>query len=86
VLVDSDGGAVGVPVSVLAAAVAEGEPEFALRGGNVYVPRLALVGADAAAVSGGGGGGGVSWSGEGSVLVTGGTGVVGAAVARHLVA
>ncbi|MFC5175023.1 beta-ketoacyl reductase, partial [Streptomyces mutomycini] len=81
-LVDSDGGAVGVPVSVLAAAVAEGEPEFALRGGDVYVPRLALVGADAAAVSGGG----VSWSGEGSVLVTGGTGVVGAAVARHLVA
>ncbi|MCF3125762.1 SDR family NAD(P)-dependent oxidoreductase, partial [Streptomyces arenae] len=28
---------------------------------------------------------GTAWSGEGSVLVTGGTGVVGAAVARHLV-
>ncbi|WP_324609026.1 KR domain-containing protein, partial [Streptomyces sp. NRRL F-5650] len=46
------------------------------------MPRLALAGVDAAAVSGGGG----SWSGGGSVLVTGGTGVVGAAVARHLVA
>ncbi|WP_449341839.1 SDR family NAD(P)-dependent oxidoreductase [Streptomyces argenteolus] len=82
VLVDADGGAGGVPVSVVAAAVAEGEPEFAWRGGDVLVPRLVLAGADAAAVSGGG----VSWSGGGSVLVTGGTGVIGSAVARHLVA
>ncbi|MET3988189.1 type I polyketide synthase [Streptomyces sp. PvR034] len=79
---DADAGVVGVPVSVVAAAVAVGESEVALRGGDVWVPRLVLVGADAAVVSGGG----VSWSGGGAVLVTGGTGVVGAAVARHLVA
>ncbi|MER5809047.1 type I polyketide synthase [Streptomyces sp. NPDC002033] len=82
VLVDTDGGVVGVPASVVAAAVAAGEPEVALRGGDVYVPRLVVVGAGAARASGGG----VPWSGGGAVLVTGGTGVVGAAVARHLVA
>ncbi|MET9546349.1 type I polyketide synthase [Streptomyces sp. NPDC006627] len=81
VLVDTDGEAADVPVAVLAAAVAADEPEIALREGETYVPRLALVGADAAGADDGG----VSWSGGGSVLVTGGTGVVGAAVARHLV-
>ncbi|MFI5980626.1 beta-ketoacyl synthase N-terminal-like domain-containing protein [Streptomyces sp. NPDC051555] len=85
VLVDVDvaADAVGVPVAAaVAAAVAAGEPELALRGGDVYVPRLAVVGGDAGPVSGGGVS---SWSGGGAVLVTGGTGVVGAAVARHLV-
>ncbi|MFJ7208018.1 type I polyketide synthase [Streptomyces sp. NPDC098789] len=82
VLVDVDAEVVSVPAAVVAAAVVAGEPELALRGGDAYVPRLALIGADVGVVSGGGVS---SWSGGGAVLVTGGTGVVGAAVARHLV-
>ncbi|MEU9797277.1 type I polyketide synthase, partial [Streptomyces sparsogenes] len=78
-LVDTDGDPAEVSGAVLAAAVAADEPEIALRGGEAYVPRLALVRPDGGVVSGGG----VSWSGVGAVLVTGGTGVVGAAVARH---
>ncbi|WP_414495762.1 beta-ketoacyl synthase N-terminal-like domain-containing protein, partial [Streptomyces sp. CRN 30] len=79
-LVDTDGEPADASPAVLAAAVTEGEPEIALRADTAFVPLLTRP--DAAAASGGG----VSWSGEGSVLVTGGTGVVGAAVARHLVA
>ncbi|MCF3124887.1 acyltransferase domain-containing protein, partial [Streptomyces arenae] len=41
VLVDTDGDPADVPAPVLAAAVAEGEPEAALRGDTVFVPRLA---------------------------------------------
>ncbi|MGC4897671.1 beta-ketoacyl reductase, partial [Micromonospora sp. DT31] len=54
----------------------EGESQVAVRGGLVLVPRLRRV------VVGGGG-----WSGwgDGAVLVTGGTGTLGAIVARHLV-
>ncbi|MCZ4611340.1 SDR family NAD(P)-dependent oxidoreductase, partial [Streptomyces sp. Lzd4kr] len=55
------------------------EPEVAVRGGEVLVPRLGPVRASAGA------GRETSW-GRGSVLVTGGTGGLGAAVARHLVA
>ncbi|MEV5980611.1 type I polyketide synthase [Streptomyces sp. NPDC052114] len=80
VLVDTDGESADVPAAVLAAAVAADEPEVALRDGETYVPRLSLIGTDTRA------GAGAEWSGEGPVLVTGGTGVVGAAVARHLVA
>ncbi|WP_394620185.1 SDR family NAD(P)-dependent oxidoreductase [Lentzea sp. JNUCC 0626] len=56
--------------------VAVGEPQAAIRSGEVLVPRLARVrvGEDAVpAISG-------------TVLVTGGTGALGAAVARHLAA
>ncbi|MFF5563628.1 SDR family NAD(P)-dependent oxidoreductase [Streptomyces sp. NPDC012623] len=62
--------------SALAAALATGEPEFALRGGQAYVPRLR-------AATGGG-----SFAGldpEGTVLITGGTGGLGRLLARHLV-
>ncbi|WCE01153.1 type I polyketide synthase [Streptomyces sp. HUAS 31] len=55
------------------------EPEVAVRGGEVLVPRLGPVRASAGA------GREAAW-GRGSVLVTGGTGGLGAAVARHLVA
>ncbi len=51
------------------------EAEIALREGEIFVPRLARVSA---------GGGVPSWGG-GVVLVTGGTGGLGAVVARHLV-
>nr|WP_241911122.1 type I polyketide synthase [Streptomyces sp. DH-12] len=64
----------------VAGVVASGEPQVWVRGGEVRVPRLARV-------RGGGGSGRVPvFSGRGVVLVTGGTGVLGGVVARHLVA
>ncbi|EFL28145.1 modular polyketide synthase, partial [Streptomyces himastatinicus ATCC 53653] len=53
-----------------------GEPELSVRGGEMRVPRLVRVplGPDTAA-----------WDPERTVLITGGTGALGAAVARHLV-
>ncbi|MEJ8668325.1 hypothetical protein WKI71_06430 [Streptomyces sp. MS1.AVA.1] len=59
----------------LPAAVASGEVQAAVRSGELLVPRLRR------AVPGQGA---VSW-GSGPVLVTGGTGGLGAVVARHLV-
>ncbi|MFD3604984.1 SDR family NAD(P)-dependent oxidoreductase, partial [Streptomyces sp. NPDC058656] len=74
VVVDVDGSAESV--RALPAAVATGEPEIALRRGRALVPRLGRVKvADD----------GPSWDGSGTVLVTGGTGMLGALVARHLV-
>ncbi|KJK55425.1 type I polyketide synthase, partial [Saccharothrix sp. ST-888] len=62
--------------AALAAAVATGEPELALRAGRAYAPRLAEATADG------------SFTGldpAGTVLVTGGTGSLGRLLARHLV-
>ncbi|MGW2292605.1 SDR family NAD(P)-dependent oxidoreductase [Streptomyces phaeochromogenes] len=73
-VVDVDGSAESV--RALPAAVATGEPEIALRRGRALVPRL---GRARAADDG------PSWDGSGTVLVTGGTGMLGALVARHLV-
>ncbi|WP_106238009.1 type I polyketide synthase [Allonocardiopsis opalescens] len=68
----------------LRAALATGEPQLAVRGGEVLVPRLAQVPA------GSGRAAGPAVARErlaaGTVLVTGGTGGLGALVARHLVA
>ncbi|MFD9196563.1 type I polyketide synthase, partial [Streptomyces phaeochromogenes] len=73
--------------AMLASVVASGEPEVLARAGGVWVPRLvrddspapsaspASVPADVASV----------WSGEGAVLVSGGTGALGGVLARHLV-
>ncbi|WP_033443697.1 type I polyketide synthase, partial [Saccharothrix sp. NRRL B-16314] len=63
------------PVPALAAALAAGETEFAVRGGRLLVPRLSALSAPIA--------GGPDW-GVGTVLVTGGTGVLGRVVAAHL--
>ncbi|MFC0041225.1 type I polyketide synthase [Actinomadura rayongensis] len=71
VLADVDASLDGLP-----AAVASGEPQVALRDGAVLVPRLAR-----ATV-----GDPVSWDPDGTVLITGGTGGLGALAARHLVA
>ncbi|MGH8932557.1 MAG: SDR family NAD(P)-dependent oxidoreductase, partial [Egibacteraceae bacterium] len=63
----------------LGAAFASGEPQLAVRGGQVLVPRLARLarlGADGAATP---------FDPEGVVLITGGTGALGGLVARHLV-
>jgi acyl carrier protein len=65
-LVDADS-------SALATALSCGEPEVAVRGGKLFVPRLTK-----APVTTG------EWPG-GAVLVTGGTGGLGAVLARHLV-
>nr|AAP85335.1 type I PKS [Streptomyces griseoruber] len=67
--------------AALPEAVATGEPRLRIRSGQVSVPRLAPVphaGSKAAASP--------VFSPEGTVLVTGGTGRLGALLARHLVA
>ncbi|MFB9904179.1 SDR family NAD(P)-dependent oxidoreductase, partial [Allokutzneria oryzae] len=60
----------------LAAAIASGEPSVMLREGVAYAPRLARVPATETTVP----------ATTGSALITGGTGVLGRLVARHLVA
>ncbi|MFD4982880.1 SDR family NAD(P)-dependent oxidoreductase [Streptomyces sp. NPDC058383] len=62
----------------LAAAIASGEPECALREGALWVPRLGPVTAPEPARP-------APWSADGTVLITGGTSGLGALVARHLV-
>ncbi|GFJ85375.1 hypothetical protein Phou_095550 [Phytohabitans houttuyneae] len=71
-LVDLDDASAG---AVLLAGLATGEPEVRIVAGEVRAPRLARIRATGQAVE---------W--RGPVLVTGGTGGLGAAVARHLVA
>ncbi|MFC3455473.1 type I polyketide synthase, partial [Amycolatopsis speibonae] len=64
-------------LGLLTAALATGEPELAVRDGVVLVPRLARV-VQGEAPEGLGG--------DGTVLITGGTGNLGGLLARHLVA
>ncbi|MFD0774261.1 type I polyketide synthase, partial [Streptomonospora algeriensis] len=75
VIADTDGS----PESeaALAAALRSGEPEFALRDGVVYVPRLERAAADAQAPPP---------PGDGTVLITGASGTLGRRIARHVVA
>ncbi|MFE7639600.1 SDR family NAD(P)-dependent oxidoreductase, partial [Kitasatospora sp. NPDC057518] len=75
VLVDTDGSA--VPASLVADALASGEPHVAWRDGTAVVPRLARAEART--------GTGLVLDPVGTVLVTGGTGTLGGLVARHLV-
>ncbi|MFC5754742.1 SDR family NAD(P)-dependent oxidoreductase [Actinomadura rugatobispora] len=78
--VDADSGDHAVPL-----ALAAGEPQVAIRSGQVYVPRLTRAeplreedpGTTTAAA--------VGWDPDGTVLVSGGTGTLGRLVARHLV-
>ncbi|WP_051766788.1 type I polyketide synthase [Saccharothrix syringae] len=73
-IVDTDGD----PASdlALAAVLTAGEPQLAVRGGRAFVPRLVRAGASTGAPA---------FTDRGTVLVTGGTSGIGAAVARHLV-
>ncbi|MDT0542805.1 type I polyketide synthase [Streptomyces lonegramiae] len=73
-----DAAAAGLIRAVLTARAAD-EPELALRDGVLYAPRLTRAAApgDAAAPV---------WDPSGTVLITGGTGTLGGAVARHLAA
>ncbi|WP_225840577.1 type I polyketide synthase, partial [Streptomyces sp. NK08204] len=70
-----------IPLAVLSAAVATGEPQLALRSGTVLAPRLVR-----AADKGIGGNAAAVWDTAGTVLITGATGSLGGLVARHLVA
>ncbi|MFJ7150328.1 SDR family NAD(P)-dependent oxidoreductase [Streptomyces sp. NPDC100445] len=72
-LVDSDGSA--DPGPALAAALAAGDPEVAVRDGEVRLPRLARAKPGAP----------LAPDPDGTVLITGGTGGLGALIARHLV-
>ncbi|KOV91806.1 type I polyketide synthase, partial [Streptomyces sp. NRRL B-3648] len=62
----------------LPAALASGEPELALRGGSVLVPRLRRSRIPAGPAP--------AWESGGTVLISGGTGGLGSLVARHLAA
>jgi acyl transferase domain-containing protein/NADPH:quinone reductase-like Zn-dependent oxidoreductase/acyl carrier protein len=72
-LVDVD----GTPGDGVARAVASGEAQVALRGGEAFIPRLERLPASDAGVPD------AEW--PGTVLVTGGTSGLGALLARHLV-
>ncbi|MBA9005549.1 type I polyketide synthase [Thermomonospora cellulosilytica] len=76
VLLDVDEG--DVSREAVAAALASGEPQLALRRGRAYVPRLVRSAAPPPD-------GSESPAGNGTVLVTGGTGALGSLIARHLV-
>ncbi|QUH02488.1 SDR family NAD(P)-dependent oxidoreductase [Saccharopolyspora erythraea] len=67
------------PGAALLSAVSSGEPQVALRGDAVLTPRLVRAQrAEADDLP--------RWDGDGTVLITGGLGALGAEVARHLVA
>ncbi|WP_086824394.1 type I polyketide synthase [Allokutzneria sp. NRRL B-24872] len=74
VLVEAENTAEVLPV--LPSLIAAGEPEAAVRDGEVFVQRLAKVDADA----------GTPDFGTGTVLLTGAGGALGGVIARHLVA
>ncbi|MFE2679682.1 type I polyketide synthase, partial [Streptomyces hygroscopicus] len=93
VLVDRDGRDTdtdtdtGVDVDLLRRAVGTGEPQVALRAGGTLVPRLTPVASVTAAADDGFDAvrGGDRNDDQGVALVTGGTGALGAVVARYLV-
>ncbi|WP_345031090.1 type I polyketide synthase [Kutzneria kofuensis] len=72
VVIDTDGD------PMLGAALASGEPQIAVRGGKLSAPRLARAGGQAPEAP-------AVFRPNGTVLITGGTGSLGAVVARHLV-
>ncbi|WP_202638982.1 type I polyketide synthase [Bailinhaonella thermotolerans] len=80
-LVDLDPG--GDPPSgpdpVVTAALGRGEPEVAVRGGRMWVPRLTRAEPSTPENADG------PWPTDGTTLITGGTGGLGALLARHLV-
>ncbi|MFD4433052.1 type I polyketide synthase, partial [Nocardia sp. NPDC058497] len=78
VLVDADEsfGAQPISANTIRAAIATGEPRVAVRGDRILAPRLEAVTTSAAE--------NISF-GSGTVLITGGTGGLGALVAQHLV-
>ncbi|MFD7507521.1 SDR family NAD(P)-dependent oxidoreductase, partial [Streptomyces sp. NPDC059850] len=78
-LLDLDGDE--APAAALTAAANSGEPQLAVRAGGLYAPRLAKMATDPAPKEGLPG-----FDPDGTVLITGATGVLGGQLARHLVA
>jgi NADP-dependent 3-hydroxy acid dehydrogenase YdfG len=76
VLIDVDEHDVNSTAGTAESALATGEPEVAVRDGKVLVPRLTPATPQA---------GELNWNPDGTVLITGGTGGLGAVVAKHLV-
>ncbi|MFD6367071.1 SDR family NAD(P)-dependent oxidoreductase [Streptomyces roseolus] len=86
VLLDVDTEEAGTDTEVFARALAAGEPQLALRDGRLHAPRLArATAAPEAAAPPGGDARRPAFAPDGTVLVTGGTGGLGALFARHLV-
>ncbi|WP_326638679.1 SDR family NAD(P)-dependent oxidoreductase [Streptosporangium sp. NBC_01755] len=79
---DQDQASLSALRGVLPGVLALGEPQAAVREGDVLVPRLARIapGSDVGDAPG------RVWDPEGTVLITGGTGGLGALFARHVVA
>ncbi|TGB08564.1 type I polyketide synthase, partial [Streptomyces palmae] len=75
---DEDAASRRILPAAVAAAHAAGESQFALRAGEVLVPRLVGAAPDPQAP-------GAALDPEGTVLITGGTGALGRLLARHLV-
>ncbi|MEU6777404.1 SDR family NAD(P)-dependent oxidoreductase [Streptomyces sp. NPDC046759] len=69
----------GVDPALAAALAALDEPQAAVRGGKLYVPRLARITPPEEPT-------GDAWDPDGTVLLTGATGGLGRSLARHLVA
>ncbi|MFJ1551972.1 type I polyketide synthase, partial [Streptomyces sp. NPDC088246] len=84
VLIDVDGH--DASLAALPRAVHTDEPQLALREGDVYVPRLARMSAAAQPADADVPSERKVWDVDGTVLVTGATGALGALVVRHLVA
>ncbi|MFJ7773486.1 SDR family NAD(P)-dependent oxidoreductase [Streptomyces sp. NPDC097107] len=72
-------------LAALPAAVATGEPQLAIRGGELLMPRLVRAEHTRAEHDGTADAGTSPWDADGTVLITGGTGGLGSLVARHLV-
>ncbi|MFE7491945.1 SDR family NAD(P)-dependent oxidoreductase, partial [Kitasatospora sp. NPDC057541] len=75
---DDDPASASALAAATATAAATGEPQLALRAGALYAPRIIRSGPAEAARP--------AFDPDGTVLVTGGTGALGALVARHLAA
>ncbi|WP_055526186.1 type I polyketide synthase [Streptomyces graminilatus] len=71
-----------ISLAALPGALATGEPQLALRSGTVHLPRLTRLPAEPAILPDGLP---TRFDADGTVLVTGATGALGALVARHLV-
>ncbi|MGO4758261.1 beta-ketoacyl reductase, partial [Streptomyces sp. 2MCAF27] len=81
---DLDGG--GVPPTVVPAALACAEPQIAVRANRLLVPRLTRVPASVPATDAADQHAApTAFDPDGTVLITGGTGTLGAVLARHLV-